>query len=164
MIHYVEDMLELAMVGNAQGVFFFMVLYAFIFLTYSFFYQLRVSGWPSVIGDLDEASIEIWGARERQKSDQMFKAKAGYRYIVNGMEFIGTRISPWFLLASSNAKFLLKYQLNSVKSLSNGKVEVYYNPKKPSKSFLIKPGAVGFSITLIFAFFPVVVYAIKYHT
>ncbi len=42
MIQYLEDMLELAMAGNPQGVFFFISLYSFVLLAYSFVYQLRV--------------------------------------------------------------------------------------------------------------------------
>ncbi len=163
MIEYLEKMWFLAAEKNAQGVFFWVSLYMFLMLLHSLIFQIKVTSWPSTLGELTDEKIREFGYAYAL-SNKKYKASLSYKYIVNGNEHIGKRLSPWFFVTNSNAKFILKKQLHSVIRPSNGMVTVYYNPKKPQKSFLIKPGFTGKIITMVLAILPFILYWGKYYS
>ena len=108
------DTISLALKGDTQSVFFLVAIYSFVLLFYSFIYQIRIARWPTTMGILDEGGIGQWGARERQRANQKFKLFASYRYEVGGVTCNGSRVSPWLVIASANARFLLSKQLNNI--------------------------------------------------
>ena len=163
LINYLEEMWGLAQQGKVQGIFFWAALYAFIILLYSLMRQIKTASWPNTYGELFNGNAKIFGGTQWVKSNQDYVASTHYSYVVNGKEYQGHRLSPWVVVASHNAKFILEKQLRSVQKHSDGKVTVYYNPRKPEKSFLIKPGIRGQIITAILAIIPAIMYWIKYH-
>lgn len=131
-------------------------------LIFSLFFQIKVTSWPSVVGTLvDERIAEFGYAYAR--SHKEYKVSLSYKYVVDGNEYIGTRLSPWLFVTNHNAIFILKKQLNSILRHANGMVTVYYNPKNHKKSFLIKPGPVGKLITAILSIIPLLLYFDKYY-
>lgn len=158
MIDYIEQMWALAASGDKQGICFFIAVYALLVLLYSWFYQLRIRRWPAVQGRLLEVSAKRFGATERVVSEQDYHASALYEYAVDGVTYQGKKISPWIIIASHNARFILQKQLDRIQSHSDGTVTIFYNPKKPNKSFLIKPGVVGLSLTFVLALAPAIAY------
>jgi len=159
---YIEDMLRLALHGKAQGVFFWSALYVLVLSFYSFMFQIRVSSWPSTEGELIDERIKEFGFHYA-KWDKEYIASVTYKYVVQGSEYVGNRLSSWFFITNNNASFFLKNQLNSILRHPSGLITVYYNPNKPGKSFLIKPGLIGKCITLALAVIPSLMYWQKYY-
>jgi hypothetical protein len=156
-------MWNLALQGKVQGILFWIALYAFIIFLYSLIRQITIASWPSTSGELFKGDIRKFGSTEWAKSNQDYVVSALYTYVVNGKEYQGHKVSPWVVVASHNIKYLLEKQLRSVQKLPDGKVSVFYNPKKPEKSFLIKPGIKGQIITAILSITPFVIYWVNYH-
>lgn len=163
LIEYFSEMWRLASARQDQGIFFFIVLYMLLTFGYSSIYQYRTSRWPSVNGTLVKAEIEKVGLAKRIRSNQDYVASAVYDYWVEGVQYQGKRVSPWVMMASHNARFALKKQMSYLQQNSDGSVRVFYNPKTPQKSFLIKPGIVGMTVTAILAIVPISFYLVEYH-
>lgn len=163
MLSYVEQMWSQALAGDKQGGLFFIVLYCFFILGYSVIYQLRVRAWSKVQGTLIDSDVSLFDGRRVVISDQNYLATALYTYSVDGKEYSGKRVSPWLIIASYNAKFVLHAQLRGIQRHVDGSVDVFYNPNKPEKSFLIKPGLVGLCITLAISIVSIFIYWNAYH-
>ena len=160
---YLSAMWELAVNADKQGIFFFASLYAFFLLSYSFIYQLRIISWPRTKGVLIKAVVEKVGGTKLVVSHQDYAASALYEYYVGDKAYQGSRVSPWAVMASHNARFVLKKQISCIQKNGDGSVEVLFNPKNPKKSFLIKPGKIGLAVTLFFAVGPISLYWSTYH-
>jgi hypothetical protein len=163
LINYLKEMWSLALQGKGQGILFWVAFYMFVILAYSLLHQIKIASWPSTSGNLLKSGVRKFGNKEWAKSNQEYVVSALYSYVINGKEYQGHKISPWVFVASHNLKYFLEKQLRSVHELPNGKVMVFYDPKKPEKSFLIKPGLKGQIITAMLAIIPFVVYWVKYH-
>ncbi|MGB1261642.1 MAG: DUF3592 domain-containing protein [Cognaticolwellia sp.] len=161
-VDYLNDIWQLAIQGDRQGIFFFAALYTLLLLSYSLIYQLRVRSWPQVKGELLNATLERFGAGHIVKAEQTYAASALYQYVVDGEQYQGSRISSWLILASHNVTFVLKKQLAGIEKYPDGGVKVFFNPKSPKKSFLIKPGLMGVAITIFLALVPAVLYFFEY--
>ncbi len=162
MIQYLTDMWFLALQGEAQGIYFWAAVYALAICSYSLFYQTRIRCWTSTIGDLADASLDKFGGTDVVAGDQQYKSRALYSYCVGDQSFEGKRVSPWIVVASANARFILQSQMSKIQSPEPGKVVVFYNPKRPQKSFLIKPGIVGQLVTAALALIPLLSYFYNY--
>ena len=72
-----------------------------------------------------------------------YVASSLYSYRVGSQDYKGSKVSIWVVVASYNARFLLQKKLDLVERVGDTGVVVYYNPKKPAKSVLLKPGLLG---------------------
>jgi len=162
LIIYFQEMWQLAIKGQAQGVFFWFAFYMFIVCFYSLILQFRMRYWPFVQGELVEFGLDKFGA-SIVKSDQNYWANALYNYSVSGVNYSGTRISPWLMLVSHNLRFILENQISYVQRSSDGTVKVFYSPNNPKKSFLIIAGKTGIGITLLISVLPLILFYYKYH-
>ena len=162
MINYLQDMWQLASEGERQGVFFFASVYTFLVLGYSFYRQRLTLQWPATRGVLHSARLARFGGPEWQLSDQDYRTDALYEYTVAGETYQGKRVSPWVIVASHNARFILQRQLNKIDRHEDGQVTVFYDPKRPAKSFLIKPGKVGMIFTAALAIAPLLLYWLSF--
>ena len=163
LVVYFKDMWELALQGQTQGIFFWAALYAFVLCAYSLIFQIRTRYWPSTRGELAEMEIEKFGAADRVKSDQSYMSRALYKYKVSGVTYDGTRISPWIIVVSHNARFILEKKMSCIQRFPDKRVKVFYNPNNPRKSYLIVAGKVGICLTLFLCVLPVIAYYAKYH-
>jgi hypothetical protein len=162
MISYIEQMWQLAIDGQTQGIWFFAALYTLIVCSYSLIFQIRTRSWPFVKGELLDSGIKKFGATQWVQSEQDYISKALYKYNVSGVSYEGTKISPWVVVASHNAKFILKKQLAAIERFVDGKIKVFYNPNNPKKSFLLIAGKIGISITFAIAVLPLISFYFKY--
>ncbi len=64
--------------------------------------------------------------------------------------------------ASHNAKGILDWQLRGVERLSSEHVRVFYHPKRPAKSLLIRPGLPDIGVTGFGAVLPLALYLYHY--
>lgn len=162
-IKYVQEMVQLAMQGNLQGIWFLIAVYACAACGYSLFFQARTRKWHTTRGKLHKLGVEKFGATEWVTSEQDYVSNALYTYEVGGRTYRGTRISPWIFVASHNARAVLRKQLSLLQRYPDGQVKVFYNPKKPHKSYLLQAGFIGMVITLILAAAPLILFYFKYY-
>lgn len=163
LIIFFQEMWRLALQGQTQGIWFCAALYAFAVCVYSLIFQIRTRYWPSVPGELSALEVKKFGATDGGKSNQDYVSTALYKYRVSGTEYEGKRISPWIFVASHNARFVLEKQMSSLQRLPDGKVNVFYNPRNPRKSFLIISGKTGICITLSAGVLPLISFYCKYY-
>ena len=93
----------------------------------------RLSRWPSVVGVLHEEGID--GSLERS-----YTALVRYSYSVDGVTYEGNRLSAWYMMVTHNLRALLKLQFRLIERHEGANVTVFYNPRKPQKSYLDVPG------------------------
>ena len=163
LVDYVSEMFDLAAAGDTQGIWFWAAVYAALVCGYSVFHQLRVRRWPSTMGRLERLGLRKFGATEWARSEQDYVGDALYTYRVDGTLYEGSRVSPWVVVASHNARALLSWQQRGVEHGEDGGVRVYYDPARPGKSFLIVPGRVGLVVTVGAALVPAVTYLFRFH-
>ncbi|QCB45873.1 DUF3592 domain-containing protein [Hydrogenophaga sp. PAMC20947] len=160
---YVQSMWQQAWQGDVQAILFWVAVYCGVVGIYSLAFQLRIRRWPAAPGVLAQAGVERWGGPEWVRSDQQYSLKSAYRYRVDGRVYEGHRVSTWVMVASHNGRFLLEAQLKGVQRHPDGTVSVFYNPKRPHKSFLIQPGRVGLLITWVIILGPALFYWSRFH-
>ncbi|NND71032.1 MAG: DUF3592 domain-containing protein [Rhodothermales bacterium] len=163
MNEYIVAMWNLAVDGGKQGILFFVAVYAFLLPGYSLIRQLIVRRWPGTPGVLIRAGVEGAGGVASVKWRGNYIATALYSYQVDGKSYDGSRVSAWVMMASYNARFLLQRQLDKIQTSGDGRVMVYYNPKNPQKSFLLKPGYAGLAVTVTLMLVPGCLYVMHYH-
>ena len=163
MVEYLSAMWALAADGDKRGIVFFAALYCLLLLSYSAVYQLRIMTWPSTTGVLVNRGARKVGGTHLVTSRQEYAASALYEYCVNGEHYQGSRVSPWVMIVSHNAKFLLDRQLARIRSNNDGGVAVFFNPRNPKKSFLVLPGKTGLAVTIALALLPILLYWFAYH-
>ena len=162
MIDYTVAMWELAARGEKQGVLYFVAVYMLLVVGYSFIVQLRVRRWPRVQGVLIDEKMEVM-IPDAIRSEQNYRVSSLYSYEIDEKKYEGSRVSTWTVVASHNMSFLLKMQLDRIEKTGETGVVVYYNPKKPQKSCLIKPGITGLIVTFALVFAPISFYLSEYH-
>jgi hypothetical protein len=161
MFNTLQEMWMLALQGGAQGVWFWVAIYTFVVCTYSVVFQIRTRSWPATRGQLINADAELFGGFGEASTSKEYAARALYRYDLAGINYEGKRVSPWIILTS--AKAILRKQLSAIQHHPNEMVTVFYNPRKPKKSFLILPGKKGLLITSLIAVLPTILYVSEYH-
>lgn len=151
-----------AVAGDTKSIWLLAAAYALIACAYSVVYQVRMRSWPHTHGKLDKHDVVPFGASGRSLSERNYKAGAQYRYQVDGREYTGTRVSPWELVASHNLRGILRLQLRGVRFDENGRVVVFFNPRRPSKSVLILPSIGGMVFTAVIGIAPCFLYYLAY--
>lgn len=148
LIESLELAVAAAQTGRSEG-FFALLFFGLGFAClYSIFYQLRLRSWPSTPGQLLKADTREFGAAKLVPAETDYINAVAYEYAVNGEDYLGKRFSPWVVVASHNLKFLLEKQQEGFEAGQT--VSVYYNPRKPAKAFLKRPGIVGLAVTAVF--------------
>lgn len=148
--------------GDRQTILFLISLYCFLVLGYSAIHQWRMRRWPSTTGHLVNMEKKVFSAHAT-RSDTTYRLNALYEYYVNGKQYQGKRVSAWVVVASHNAKGILDWQSRGVERVGDDQVRVFYNPAKPSKSVLIKPGQAGLAMTALGAVLPPGFYLYHYY-
>jgi len=142
-------MFDLALRKELQGIHFWATLYVFVVLASSLWHAFRVRAWPHVNGELLRLGIRPLGSPDASTTNQDYVPSALYRYQVNGQWYRGQEISMWKMSASGVLKNAATILPKQVRTDESGKVVVYYNPRRPKKSLLLRPGWV--SITFLSA-------------
>jgi hypothetical protein len=161
-LSYLQQMFDLAADGKLQGVWFWASLYMLVVCLYSALRQIQTRFWLSTKGKLENLGVEAFGC-SNNLSDQQYVGKTLYSYNVDGKVYQGKRISPWVFVTNHNAKGLLSRQQAGIDMLDPETVTVFYNPKNPGKSFLLKANKIGIVGTLIMAIAPLLSYLGRFH-
>lgn len=159
---YIQHMWDLALQGDKQGIWFWVAVYAFLICGYSVVFQLLIRTWPSVKGQLVDLGLDKFGGA-MILSDQDYIAGALYTYQIEGKSYQGKRVSPWIIVASHNAQFVLKKQLSKVETYPDNRVKVFYKPSNPAKSWLILPSKLGIVITILISLLPAYSYWLEFY-
>ena len=162
MFNYFQQMFDLASEGELQGIWFWASCYMLVVCLYSAYFQIQTRYWASTVGQIHSLGLKKFGI-SNDLSEQQYRGKALYSYVVNGKTYEGTRISPWVFVTNYNAKGLLLKQQSGINMPTEDTVTIYYNPKKPQKSFLIKANKFGILVTLIVAVAPFLTYVSRFH-
>lgn len=156
-------MLGLALHKELQGIHFWATLYVLIVLVGSLWHALRVRAWPHVEGQLLSLGIRPLGSPDLGTSDQDYVPSALYRYQVNGRSYKGREISIWKMSASGMLKNTANLLPDQVRPSETGKVLIYYNPRRPNKSLLLRPGWASISVLSSLIFFTAAFYVWRWN-
>jgi hypothetical protein len=96
-------------------------------------------------------------------ADQDYRADALYTYKLEGKTYQGKRISPWVIVASHNAQFVLKNQLSKVETFPDGRARIFYKASNPAKSWLILPSIFGIFMTFLISMLPALSYWFEFY-
>ena len=140
MLDYLHRMLDLALDKQLQGIHFWGTVYTLLVLAGSLWHVLRVRGWPSTQGQLLRLGIRPIGGAEPLRADQQHVPDALYSYQVQGQHYQGHALSVWKLSASGLLIGAAELQPRQVEADASGAVTVFYNPRHPHKSLLLRPG------------------------
>lgn len=102
--------------------------------------MIRLSRWPSVIGELHEEGVERTGIGAVSADDREYSATVLYSYSVDGVNYENDQLNPWLITVTHNLRALLKLQFRGIERHEGANVTVYYHPRKPHKSYLDVPG------------------------
>ncbi|APD85033.1 hypothetical protein BM527_02405 [Alteromonas sp. Mex14] len=161
-LNYFQQMVDLASEGELQGIWFWASCYMLVVCLYSAYFQIRTRFWATTVGNIHNLGLKKFGI-SNDLSEQQYRGKALYSYSVNGQTYEGTRISPWVFVTNYNAKGLLLRQQAGIDMPTKDTVTVYYNPKKPQKSFLLKASKFGILVTLTSAVAPFLGYVSRFY-
>jgi len=162
MIDAIRNTISSAVAGDGQSILLLAAIYVLLVCGYSVVWQMRVNSWPGVTGRLEGLGLRKFGAGEWALSNQDYVGDALYTYRVDGKEYSGKRISPWVIVASHNLRGVLRRQIESVDAGPGNEVTVYYNPRNPGKSFLVRTGPVSQLVTALIGIAPLLFYLAKY--
>ncbi|HSX72403.1 MAG TPA: hypothetical protein VLF16_15835 [Pseudomonas sp.] len=147
-----------AFAGDGQSIALLGALYVCAVMLSTAIYLWLIWQWPSTRGQLLAQGVAPFGATELVPAQQNHVAKVAYCYEVDGHTYTGNRLSPWKVMASTNARFVLQTQLRGIQMDESGGVTVFYNPRKPARSYLIRSGPIKQALTLLSAIAPVALY------
>jgi len=107
---YIKEMVHLATQGDAQGVIFWIAVYACVVCSYSTIRQMMICRWEKTTGKLVQQGTLEFGTSLADPSMQDYKLNALYEYQVDGKQYLGTEVSAWKVIASHNVKGILGLQ------------------------------------------------------
>lgn len=142
-ICYFADMtefLERLFAGDRDAILLASAGYFALIGAFSLLYNIWLSRWPSVTGELHEESVEGTGIGAMSLDDREYEAKVRYSYSVGGVDYEGDRLNPWLIMVTHNLRGLLKLQFRGIERHEGAQVTVYHHPRKPQKSYLDVPG------------------------
>lgn len=163
MLEYIINMWDLALQGDRQGIWFWASVYTFLICSYSGLFQSLIRTWPSTKGQLMHLGLDKFGST-MNLSEQDYMPEALYTYQIAGKTYQGKRISPWIIVASHNAQFVLKKQLSKVETFADNKVKIFYKPSNPAKSWLILPSKFGITMTILISLLPALSYWLEFYS
>lgn len=146
MIAYLQQMLDLALGKELQGIHFWATVYVLFVLAGNLLYVYRVRRWPHTRGQLLRLGLQPLGAPEIGSTTQDYVPRALYTYQVAGHDYQGEAISVWKIAASGVLRGAASGLPRQIEADAHGTVTVYYHPQRPEKSVLLRPGWLSLAI------------------
>ena len=135
-----QEFVDQLLAGERDAILFAAAFYFLLMAVLATIQMVRLSRWPSVIGDLRKEGIGLDWADGFRPDENEYSAHVQYEYIVNGQIHEGDRLNPWSAMATHNLRNLLRVQFRWIERRDGDRVRVYYNPRNPEKSYLHVPG------------------------
>lgn len=146
---------EKVIAGDTEAILIVATVYFVMAGLLSLILSLRIRSWPTTRGTLAHSNLDSMTPSMRA-DDVNYYADLKYSYVVDGVRYEGKRLSPTYIVASANLRFLLKWQISGITRLENNEVVVFYKPSAPQKSYLIKPGKIALTCTIGFILLPLI--------
>ncbi len=156
MTNTLHSFFESLMSGDEQAILIVVAAYFALMGLTSLIFQLRILSWSVTDGTLVHSDLSRWGAIKLSQSEQDYEAEVNYHYRVDGKQYEGKRLSPWYMVVSANMRFLLRWQLAGITRLTREEVAVFYNPSASRKELSDQPGKIGLAITAAMAIVPTI--------
>ena len=118
----------------------------------SLVHMFWLSRWPSVIGELRKEGVEPFGFGGISPDERTYKAMVRYTYSVDGVVYESDRLNAWYVTVTHNLRALLKFQFRGIERHEGASVTVFYNPRKPQKSYLDVPGWRSMVLVVVLCF------------
>ena len=145
---FIEDLLA----GDKNAVIIASASYFAVCGVWSVVFGWRLSRWPSVVGRIHRLEVAPIGGRPFSPSDQEYTGDVVYDYVVDGVAYRGDRLSPYYLRATHNLRFVIAWQLKWVERIGENGVRVRHHPTKPGKSYLIATGPRSIALSAFLCF------------
>ncbi len=162
LIDAVKNTIMSAADGDGQSILLLGAIYLLLVCGYLVVWQMRMNSWPNVTGHLERLGLRKLGGTEWAITKQNYVNDALYAYRVGGKEYMGKRVSPWFMVATHNLRSVLRLQQKGVEIRRGNEVTVYYNPGNPGKSFLVRTGPVSQMFAALIGIGPLLFYLATY--
>ena len=160
---YLSEMTRLTARGQAQGIVFWAAVYAALVCAYSAIRQMLTWRWQATTGRLLRLGTRKFGESLADPSMQEYLSDALYEYQVNGRHYQGKEVSAWKVVASRNLKGILERQQAGIERQDdNDAITIYYNPARPAKALLIRPGWKSVLFTLAVGLAPTLYYLYRF--
>lgn len=160
MLDYLIDMATAAAAGDRQAWLFWICLYAFLTCGFGAVRLMRIRRWPEVPGELYEAGQVPFGTA-MVASEQTWRYEVRYGYVVDGTHYRGHRLSAWPMIASGVGRGVLDLQARGIRRTGDT-VRVIHHPRKPQRSYLVRPGWGGIAVLLALALVPPALYFLHF--
>ena len=155
MMSAIDSIYDGAVNGDEQTWVFLFAIYFLLCGLISLIVQIRILNWAETRGTLVQSQVGTWSPAV--SADEVdFHANVRYNYTVADTVYEGHRLSPTFIIVSTNLRFILRWQMKGITHLSRDEVMVFYKPSNPKKSYLIKPGKIILTITVGMVLFPLI--------
>lgn len=140
MTEYLQRSVDMAFSNGLQSLHFWATLYILTILLSSIWYIVRVRAWPSAEGHLlrnrpSSSSTQLHGADIEDHA-----SSALYRYSVNGSPYEGARVSLWTEKIFWSTQSAVRHLPLHAQQALTGNILVYFNPKRPERSLIVRPG------------------------
>lgn len=163
MFEAVQEFMDAVMRRDRDAVLLAISLYLWCVGMYCYVYLRRMARWPSTPGTTRRLGLRYFaGVRDWVQADQDYVLDGVYEYEVDGVRYQGSRVSPWPVKASHNFRGVLLCQLRGVEHTADGRIRVYYDPRRPKRSILILPGRKSFIAVLLIAWGPILLYILTH--
>lgn len=156
------DVFRSAAQGDMRSVFLLVALYVLGAALYSLYLQWQADGWVKTRGRLVRGGSGKFGVRAITLGSKDHPPNALFEYEVDGQRHFGTRASPWGSVASHTLRLIFDRQFRNVGLDASGAVDVYYNPRNPAQSVLMRTGMVSRAILAFLGATPIVLYLVHY--
>ena len=151
----IDTIYDGAINGDKQTWLFLIAIYTLLCGLISLIVQIRIFNWAETPGTLVQSQVGTWSPSV--SADEVdFYANVRYNYTVADTVYEGHRLSPWTVIVTTNLRFILRWQMKGITHLSTDEVMVFYKQSNPKKSYLIKPGKIGFAFTVGMVLFPII--------
>lgn len=117
--------------------------------------SIRIRSWPMARGTLIRSRLYS-AVPSMTAGDRNYHVDLQYSYVVDDVRYEGHRLSPTYIVASANLRFLLTWQMRGISELGDDEIAVFYNPSAPEKSYLIRPGALSLTCIIGFMMLPAI--------
>lgn len=132
LIELVKEVIESAIAGELKAMFALAFILMGLAGVWSLIYQIRIDFWPTTESVLLKAGTRELGS-DNLTAERWYMTDLRYEYVVDGVRYEGSELSPWKVMASYN---MLVFLHKSMTPLGVGDaVPVIYNPRNPKKSF-----------------------------
>ena len=161
LFEYPKRMFDLLLLGDVQGILFLATAFVTLACLVSLAIQMKAARWQSVVGNLIKLELDGTGVRDHIGQGNYY-IDAEYEYRVDGVNHKGRGVSLALIWTGKSMQFVLRRQMAAVQRQPDGKVLVFYDPKKPEKSYLIKPSMLSKILTLVPIVFMITIYVKGY--